>query len=162
MVEKIENVADELDSFLREIFEFGQAMRNIEGEASFDKPGAVESHKIATTNELARFLQALPDLQDKFTRLPSRALEILPQKRETAESVRRSLARIYIECSQRKFLSDEWAQLRGSDFAPNNLDQINTLAEQMKNCEDAIHVEANKLLKIAYKLRSAFDLEITE
>ena len=150
MMEQIENLADELDDFLKGIFDFDQSMRAIESTIRPEIPGAVVSHKIATSNELSRVLQALPLLQGKFSRLP---VNLFPQDREIPDAVRRSLARIYIECSNRKNLSDEWVVLRAGEYHPSHLDQIKTLEENIQICENSIQVEAHKLLKIAFKLR---------
>jgi hypothetical protein len=150
MMEQIEKLAEEMDDFLKGIFDFGQSMRAIESTIRPGDRGALTNHKIRTSNELSRVLQALPLLQSKFSRLPA---ELFPQDRQISEAIRRSLARIYIECSNRKNLSDEWVQLRAGEYHPTHLDQIKMLEENIQICENSIHVEANKLLKIAFKLR---------
>jgi hypothetical protein len=159
---ELEKLAETLEGFVNKVFEYCDTIKAIEQMKAFDQAGKihntdyVEDHKSATGDALVQFLDSLSLLQSQFEKPLECLRETLGsgEEREIAETVRRVLSRLYIEGSERKWMSDEAARLKEGGYTPGITLQLEEIHENMSYYEDSMHVEGDKLRKVSQKIRS--------
>lgn len=145
----VDHLAKSIVAFVSEVSAFTEQMDKVDID-----PARVHSTDPAET--LSAILDSLAGLSARFDASDEgfSRLGDSEKVRQIADSIRRSLARLYIECSTRKELTDDKLRLISGNFSANKRKNLAEVADSAGNCNQAISNELGKLTKLADQIRS--------